>query len=152
MGERLSVPHIRSLIIVVISFSTVFGMPCTVVRYCDIPAGPIWAMCFFPSMDGLHCDQFFIKERILCRVGIHIDALSTPFPIHAPKILTAEPSSAMRTEGGITSVCGVFIGSMHRVLIIMCLYSGDPIGITSVLSLLNLAFAAVHHLFRMIHS
>ncbi|CAK5280491.1 unnamed protein product, partial [Mycena citricolor] len=79
-----------------------------------------------PSIDGFPCSQYSSALSIFSRVLAHVPTCSTLFPIHAPKHLTGSPSLAIFTCSGIKSMV--------------------PIGIISVLFMLNLAPDALHHL------
>ena len=136
--------QMKSLMILVRASSICFGIPWAAVRNCDIPPANIWVMCLFASREGWPLFHFCRVDLILSRIGSHGSAAFVALPIQAPRHLTAFPSSAMRMpcwRGG-SSVFTL------RVVQILCLWVGVPIGITSVFSKLNQAPDAMHHLDR----
>lgn len=87
-------------------------------------------------------------DSIFSTMGDQTDGSCTLFPSHAPSMRIAWPSRAIRTSGGnATDVMFSF-----EDVISDCRYSGVPTGIISVLSMLNLAPEAQHHVDRMVLS
>src|SRR5260370_1478349 len=73
----------------------------------------------------------------------HGAVLFIELPISAPRYLIVSPSLSISIVSGM--VCTVFVARDH-VSSSFCLYSGFPTGIVTVLSLLNFAPDAIHHL------
>jgi hypothetical protein len=148
LGEESS-SHMKFQIVLVSAASMCGGMPCAFVRNWVYPptTSMIWMIAFLPFIVGW---VFFHLSRFLCvlsTMGSQGVASFVLFPIHAPRDLTASPSSAIY----ILPFSG-FVSSwlIFRVTIIRCLWASEPIGIISVLSMLNFAPETWHQVFRII--
>src|SRR5204863_8549776 len=122
------------------------GIPCALVRYCVIPPITICMMCFLPSMVGWLLDHWSNAVSIFSMTLVHCSLGSVLFPTQAPRILVGSPSPAMCMSLGIVS----YVSRVLLVCITFCLYSSEPIEMTSVFVMLNFAPEAVHHFFRVL--
>ena len=112
------------------------GMPCAWVRNCMWPPTTAWMIRLLPSVLG---QTFFHLERlifILSRIGSHGVWLSVLLPIHTPSIRTASLSLAIQIcsgSGDRSSGFSFHVWATERLCAL------EPIGMISVLSMLNLA-------------
>jgi hypothetical protein len=98
-----------------------------------------------PYIIGWALSQHFNLLLMVSRIGSHGVILLTLLLTHAPRIHTALPSWVIRIFSGsvVSSVELIFLLS---VTIFQC--ASIPMGMISVLSMLNLAPDTWHHLFR----
>jgi hypothetical protein len=117
-------------------------MSLTICRYCDLPPTTIWTISLRPSRVGellFHLSSEAVISSIAWVQGLDGSIL---LPTHPPNMRVVVPSSAMWVLCGI----GESVGFSFLLVSTLCLYSGVPIGMTTVFDILNFAPDATHHL------
>ncbi|KZV82716.1 hypothetical protein EXIGLDRAFT_810289, partial [Exidia glandulosa HHB12029] len=134
----------KSNIISVSSVSISLGIPCTVARYCVFPPTRNWTIMHF--VDRLRGLSFHLASvrRIDSLMFTQVPCWSIPLPIWAPRRRVDSPWIAILVPGGKGDV----EASRRRVLITSSRNSGEPMGMISVLWMLNLAPDAMHQVSR----
>ena len=88
-------------------FSMCSGIPCTVVRYCDMPPPNIWTISLRPKIVGLLLPHLSKYSSILSRFFDQMASLSIPFPSQPPRIQIGSFSFAMSIFVSISAPDGV---------------------------------------------
>jgi hypothetical protein len=132
--------HTRVLIIFCTLVSTSFGIPWTVVRYCVIPPANMLTTSLLEISVGCRWSHLTNIACILSRFLDHTAPLSTLLLIQPPSIRVGSRSFAI----WISWLRGALPGDVFQVSRNSFLYCGVPIGIISVLLMLNLAPDAQH--------
>lgn len=123
-----------------------FGMPCALVRYWEQPPTIIWTTCLRPSIPGFPLSHLVSLISISFVIFFHFVVSLPPFPIHAPRIRVSSPCCVKWIFDGIETSCAFNL----RVCMNVSLNSLLPIGMISVLVILNFALAALHHVSRIL--
>ena len=129
-------PYMNPRVILIRAFSMFGGIPWAMVRNWVNPPTTACTINFLPIIVRYDVPHLSRCLFILSITGSHGTASFVLFPIHAPKNLIALPSSAIfiRSSRPLQSCWFIFC---VRTTCSLC--SSEPMGTTSVFSMLNLA-------------